>query len=56
MTCPACKEAELELRPGSGRDENTGYVDEDYAFCVACGDSFDFEDLDRESELEEKAA
>lgn len=54
MRCPHCEEADLELRPGSGVDADTGYVDEDYAFCVACGDSFDFEDLDRE--VEEKAA
>lgn len=56
MTCPHCKEADLEVRQGAGVDPDTGYTDSDYCCCPGCGDSFDFEDLDRESQLEEKAA
>ena len=50
MLCPKCKQADLELRAGSGVDSQTGYCDSDYAACPACGESFDFEDLDREAE------
>lgn len=53
MTCPKCSEADLEIKAGSGRDADTGYVDQDYCFCSGCGESFDFEDLDREMETEE---
>jgi hypothetical protein len=48
VTCPDCGTAELELRAGNGIDPDTGYCDSDYAACPACGESFDFDDLDRE--------
>lgn len=50
MKCPHCKEADLEIRAGAGMDQDTGSYDPDYAFCPGCGESFDFEDLDREME------
>lgn len=59
MKCPECSGADLEVRDGAGKDPDTGYFDGPYAFCTACGESFDFADLDRMTEkapAEAKAA
>lgn len=47
VPCPDCGARELEILPGAGPCDETGYVDPDYVHCAGCGANFDIDELDR---------